>query len=307
MTSVLHGWRNGAQSVVNAKKPKPLRDQNPKKCVREESHPATEHWALASVTDWKRATAQCPQVRHNRPKRKEGGVSGHKKPSPVSACSVEHSGFALVFTLDCCSSCFTLVFVGFTGTSVVLNQSLRQVLTWKLATKFLADLCYLTCMCHKCTFENICIYTILSEIFDFVKQWVQISMVHVLLQTCRSAAILICIYCLTRSNVGLSRYFKKPLFTRDLLSVSFTACAGWLQGAGGGAVLGAAIMRLWPSIWRKHLQLTVCRHYITSYVWVKWFDFVLFRLSSQLCLNTARNNTKNIQITCKLATKCTWA
>lgn len=176
----------------------------------------------------------------------------------------------------------------------------------KTGNKFLADLCYLTCMSHKRTFENICIYTILSEIFDFVKQWVQISMVHVLLQTCRSAAILICIYCLTRSNVGLSRYFKKPLFTRDLLSVSFTACAGWLQGAGGGAVLGAAIMRLWPSIWRKHLQLTVCRHYITSYVWVKWFDFVLFRLSSQLCLNTARNNTKNIQITCKLATKCTW-
>lgn len=69
-------------------------------------------------------------------------------------------------------------------------------------------------------------------------------MVHILLQTCRSAAILICIYCLTRSNVGLSRYFKKLLFTRDLLSVSFTTCAGWLQSAGGGAVLGAAIMRL---------------------------------------------------------------
>lgn len=151
MTSVLHGWRNGARSVCKCNPPKPLRDQNPKKCVREESHPATEHWALGSVTDWKRATAppQCPQVRHNRPKRKEGGVSGHKKPSPVSACSVEHSGFARVFTLDCCSSCFTLVFVGFTGTSVVLNQSLRQVLTWKLATKFLADLCYLTCMCQK--------------------------------------------------------------------------------------------------------------------------------------------------------------
>lgn len=136
---------------VNAT-PQTIEGPKPKKVCQGGEPPSD--WALGSVTDWKRATAppQCPQVRHNRPKRKEGGMSGHKKPSPVSACSVEHSGFARVFTLDCCSSCFTLVFVGFTGTSVVLNQSLRQVLTWKLATKFLADLCYLTCMCQKSTF-----------------------------------------------------------------------------------------------------------------------------------------------------------
>lgn len=147
VSDISTAWvKKWCMQCCKSKNPKPFRDQNPKKCVREESHPATEHWALASVTDWKRATAppQCPQVRLNRPKRKEGGVSGHKKPSPVSACSVEHSGL-LLFLLHtgvcgvhrdfCCTESVTK-----TGSYV------------KTGNKFLADLCYLTCMCPKRTF-----------------------------------------------------------------------------------------------------------------------------------------------------------